>query len=45
MPAGPEQRRRTAVAQSALLDAATERIVVNAIDKVGNASTDVVWRP
>ena len=42
MPAGPEQRRRTAIAQSALLDTATERLIVNAIDALASQITPSV---
>lgn len=42
MPAGPEQRRRTAASQSALLDAATERIVTHAVDALASQITPSV---
>jgi hypothetical protein len=37
--------QRVAALTADVPSAGTDGIVVNAIDKVGNASTDVVWRP
>ena len=40
-----QRLQRVAALTADVPSAGTDGIVVNAIDKVGNASTDVVWRP
>ena len=39
MPNGPEQRRKTAAAQSALLDVATQRLITHALDALASLVT------
>ena len=40
-----QRLQRVAALTTDVPNAGTDGIVINAIDKVGNASTDVVWRP